>query len=825
MFKTRFGSIALSAFVAASVVLLLAASGQPQKISRDRILRQVDSTQMAALKGTAHPIAKRAVEAGRLSTERQLGRMTLTFRLSPTQHADLQELLREQQDRSSPNYHKWLTPEQYAARFGMSQNDLAKVSAWLQSQGLTVEGVSRNKNEISFSGSVGQAEYAFRTEIHKYLVNGREHFANSTDVSLPAAFAGEVLGVRGLDNFGPKPRAVKVSPRFTSNQTGNHFVIPADFATIYDVPSNVDGTGQTIAVIGQTQISNSDIDAFRTAANLPARTSANFQTTLVPGTGAATTCSGDATEADLDLEWSEGVAKNATIKYVFAGIGTGTSPSCTNRNRNAFDALDYAVQNNVAPIISISYGNCEANLVGFETTMQSWAQQANAQGQTIVGPAGDTGAADCDTGNSATQGLAVDAPAAIPEVTGVGGSEFTGDGAATVTSGCAADTQFWTGTCNLTSSTGTAKSYIPEGTWNDTTQSLALNPPAGLAATGGGASTLFAKPSWQTGAGVPSDNKRDVPDIALNASSFHDAYLICSQDIFGTSPTSCQTGFRASDNSLGGVGGTSAGAPTFAGILALISQATSSNGLGNVNPMLYSLAASNPEAFHDITAGDNKVPCTAGSKNCPTGTTSIGFSAGTGYDQVTGLGSLDVANLITAWLTASGAPDFSIGGSLTSTPVKGAPGSATITISGSNGFTDTVNLACTTSSSAQVSCSLNPTSVDLTGSTTSGSSTMSITTTADLRLPDRRRPRGLWFAATGGIFAAVILGGIPSRRRWPAVFLMVLFAIAMTAIGCGGSSHNTVQQVQGPQNFTVTVTATGTNTALSHSTTLSFTVQ
>src|SRR5579885_1448004 len=380
MLKTRFGSVALSAFVAASVVLLLAASGQPQRIARDRILREVDSAQVLALKGTAHPMARAQFENGRLSPDRELGRMTLTFRLSSAQQADLQQLLREQQDRSSPNYHKWLTPEQYAARFGMSQNDLATVSSWLQSQGFTVEGVSRNRNEISFSGSVGQAEYAFRTEIHKYSIHGREHFANATNLSLPAAFAGEVLGIRGLDSFGPKSRAVKIAPRFTSNQTGNHFVIPADFATIYDIPSTLDGTGQTIAVIGQTLVSNTDIDAFRTAAGLPARTSANFQQTQIPNSGTAATCSGDATEADLDLEWSEGVARNATIKYVYAGLGTGSGATCTNRNSNAFDALDYAVQNNVAPIISISYGNCEANLGSFELTMQGWAQQANAQG-------------------------------------------------------------------------------------------------------------------------------------------------------------------------------------------------------------------------------------------------------------------------------------------------------------------------------------------------------------------------------------------------------------------------------------------------------------
>src|SRR5581483_842665 len=414
-------------------------------------------------------------------------------------------------------------------------------------------------------------------------------------------------------------------------------------------------------------------------AGLPARTSSNFQQIQVPSTGTALTCTGDATEADLDLEWSEGVAKNATIKYIYAGNGSGTS--CNNRTTNAFDALQYAITHNSAPIISISYGNCEANLgTSFVLTMQQWAQEANAQGQTISGPSGDTGAADCDTGTSATQGLAVDVPASIPEVTGVGGSQFSGDGAATITSGCAGATTFWLGTCGSTSSTGTALSYIPEAAWND-------NSTSGLSAGGGGERTVFAKPSWQSGTGVPGDGKRDVPDIAFNASDAHDSYLVCSQDFFtGTSGvTSCANGFRSSssnsanNNLLDGVGGTSAGAPTFAGVLALINQATGSNGLGNVNPMLYALAASSPSAFHDITSGNNNVPCTAGSPNCPTGTTSIGFSAGAGYDRVTGLGSLNVANLIAAWTATTQAGDFALDGTVASSSASGIAGSSTVT--------------------------------------------------------------------------------------------------------------------------------------------------
>lgn len=838
----RLGSALASVFLTVAALIFFVASGSSQKIVPDRILRQIDSSRLATLKGTAHPLARAEFDRGRMNPDRQLSNVAVTFRLSPAQEADLHELLREQQDPSSHNYHRWLTPEQYASRFGMTGNDLGKVSSWLQSQGLRVEGISRNRNEISFSGSVGQIEYALKTELHNYSINGEQRFANAADISLPAAFADQVLGVRGLNDFHPKPRIRKPLPKFTSNISGNHFVIPGDFATIYDLPANVDGTGVTIAVVGQTQISTTDMDNFRAAANLPARTSSNFIQTLVPGTGTGATCTGDETEADLDLEWSEGVASNATINFVYAGLGSGTGNTCNNRTANVFDALHYAITNDVAPIVSISYGNCEANLgSSFVQTMQQWAQEANAQGQTISGPAGDSGAADCDTGNSATQGLAVDVPASIPEVTGVGGSEFTGDPDACANGSCSNNVApagtYWSGASTLNSGP-TALQYIPEEGWDDTTAT------SGLDATGGGASTIFGKPSWQAGAGVPSDGKRDVPDIALNASNAHDPYLICSHDFYigqSTTAVSCGNGFRTTDsntnatttfnNSLSGVGGTSAGAPTFAGILALINQATNSQGLGNVNPMLYSLAASSPAAFHDITSGNNNVPCTSGTTNCAAGTTSIGFSAGAGYDQVTGLGSLDVAQLISAWKGVTPAGDFSLDGLVASAAAAGGSGTSSVTVSALGGFTGAVNLSCTTSSTSKVSCSVNPSSVTLTSSATGQTTTASVTisSTADLRLPDGRKSHGLWFASTGGIFAAVLLGGVPSRRRRYGIFLFLMFVIAMTALGCGGgSSPVPVQQSQGPQLYSVTVTGTGTNsagTALSHSTTFSFTVQ
>jgi subtilase family serine protease len=810
---------------AAALLLFFVAPGSTQPSSRDRIQSVVDASNVAAVPGTAHPMAQPQYDQGRTSLIRQLSGVSLTFRLSPAQQADLNQLLRDQQDRTSANYHKWLTPDQYAARFGMSSNDLAKVTSWLTSQGLTVDGVSRNRNEVRFSGSVGQVEYALKTEIHDYSIKGEQHFANATDVSLPAAFSSEVLGVRGLNDFHPKPRLHIASPRFTSSLSGVHNLVPGDFATIYDLNSlysaGIDGTAQTIAVVGQTLISTSDLDTFRTLSGLPVTSSSNFVQIQLPSSGTAVHCSGDETEADLDLEWSEGVAKNAKIKYIYAGLGTGsTCGSGTNgRTKDAFDALQYAITSDAAPIISISYGNCEANLGSFVLTMQQWAQQANSQGQTISGPGGDSGAADCDTGNVATN-LAVDVPASVPEVTGVGGTEFNPsvDPRATLdpsNSSCYLATTYWSKSCSPTSG-ASAVSYIPEVVWNDTTASIANG--GGLSSGGGGASKVFGKPSWQTGTGVPADGKRDVPDISLNAGVFEDAYLICSQDWVNQNDpgfTSCSIGYRDSNSIPERVGGTSGGAPTFAGVLALVNQATSSNGLGNVNPMLYRLAASSPGAFHDITSGNNKATATG-----------IGFSAGTGYDQASGLGSLDVANLVAAWVSATpGSADFSIDGRVSTASSPGQPGTSTITVTAENGFTGTVSLSCSPSSgTAQISCSLNPTSVDLSSAKT-GTSTLSITTVAELRPPAGRHQRGLWLMASGGVFSVIILGGLPSRRRWVDFLGLLAVASIITAVGCGGGGGSVQQKSQGTPAGTYTITVTGTSGSISHSAAVSFTVQ
>jgi hypothetical protein len=448
--------------------------------------------------------------------------------------------------------------------------------------------------------------------------------------------------------------------------SGSHYIAPGDFATIYDLnplysaTPPIDGTGQKIVVVGQSQVVLSDIATFRSLSGLSPNVP---QTILVPGSGNPGPVDGDIQESSLDIEWAGAVARNATIIFVYSGNGV-------------LDALQYAVTQNLAPVISISYGSCEAVNPPDEMRFLAYvAQQANAQGITIVASAGDSGATDCDGSISpanypAKLGLSVDFPSSLPYVTGVGGTEFNeGNG------------KYWQdapqGGPDVISS---ALSYIPEIVWND---SSSLNV---LDATGGGASSIFGKPTWQTGTGVPADGARDVPDISLAASNAHDPYLVCSW-LSGTTTSSCQNGFRnsATDVSFNAYGGTSFGAPTLAGMLALINQQTGSTGQGNINYILYPLAVIASPAFHDVTTGNNSSPCVFQSLGCLDGNP-IGFRSGLGYDQATGLGTIDATNLVNSWSSVSNGAGGSTPVLSSISPTSIAAGSADFTLraSGSN---------------------------------------------------------------------------------------------------------------------------------------------
>jgi subtilase family serine protease len=666
------------------VLFATAFSGAPafgQSPVRDRITQEAVPGATIALPGSVNPLAKPAFDAGGADPATRLTGVTMYFSPSAAQQTALNNLLQQQQTPGSPVYRKWITPAQYASQFGLSSNDLAKVEAWLEQQGFSIDRVSNSRNAISFSGTVTQVESAFQTQIHHYVIDGITHTANATPLSIPSAFAGVVLSVRNISDFRPHPlhrlrssSTIASQYTFTSGSTQDHFLAPGDFATIYDLNplynAGYTGSGETIVIVGQSAVTTSDITNFQSAAGLTQKAPT---ITLVPDSGTSTLNdkNGDEDESDLDLEWSGAVAKGATINFVYVG---------NNSSFSAFDAIQYAIDNDLAPIVSTSYGACEADFSSSDvTTLQSWFAQANAQGQTVVAAAGDNGATDCETtsnpdtivdGDEATLGLAVDIPAASPYVTGIGGTEFLADVSAPGT--------YW----NSTNSTGdtSAIEYIPEQVWNDTSTT------DGLEAGGGGKSVLFGKPSWQTGTGVPSDGARDVPDVALNASPNHDGYLFCAS---GEDATACSNGFLDSKGDPDVAGGTSFGAPTFSGILAVLSQKLGSTGLGNVNPEIYSLAASDySSAFHDVTAGNNDSPCKIGSTDCTT--SPIGYSATTGYDLASGWGSIDAANFVNAFTTTSSASPTGTTTTLTSlsiAPVVNTAITITATVTSDSGST------------------------------------------------------------------------------------------------------------------------------------------
>jgi subtilase family serine protease len=610
-----------------------------------RIRSEISNVQVSPLKASQQPLGSSELDAGRMAPDARLNGISIVFSRSASQEADLQALIASQQDPKSSQYHQWLSPEQFGARFGMAQSDVDKVQTWLQQQGFSVNSVARGRNMIRFSGTAGQVERAFQTEMHYFKTNGETHYAPATLLSVPSAIAPTVAAVRNLSNFRPRPMHISTHRAFTSSQSGSVFFAPGDIAVTYDIgplsSAGVNGAGQSIAIIGQSAVLASDIEAFQTAAQLPVKDPVMV---LVPGSGSSTVNpfgTGDEGESDLDIEWSGAIAQGATIDFVYTGNST---------NFNAFDSLAYAIDEKIAPIISVSYGACETAVQAEGFSLETQLAQAATQGQTVVAASGDQGSTACsgDTANGLTTAqqfaLAVNYPASSPNVTAVGGTEIS-----------AADDVSTNATYWVAQSTNdvvtSAKTYIPEIVWNDDSTQF------GLGASGGGASTLFARPSWQTGVpGIPSGTKRLVPDVALYSSAELPGYLFCTSDQSNwntsTPPfqaASCNSGFRdGSTGDLTVAGGTSFATPIFAGMIALINQKQEwTDGQGLANPTLYTLAAgaNYSTMFHDVTSGNNN--CTAGSTFC--GTTTTGFAAGTGYDEATGLGSVDLANLAGAW--------------------------------------------------------------------------------------------------------------------------------------------------------------------------------
>ncbi|HWF37167.1 MAG TPA: S53 family peptidase [Candidatus Acidoferrales bacterium] len=871
-----------------AVIPLIPSSVSGQSGVASRIRGAIDNTKLTALGGNVHPMARSEFDRGAAAASLPMEHMQLVLTRSADEETALETLLAQQQNPSSPNYHNWLTPEQSGQQFGASDQDVQKITAWLQSQGFHVNEVAKGRGTIDFSGNAGEVQQAFHTSIHRYVMaDGVERWANSTDPQIPAALAPVVAGVHSLNSFPRKPMSHRAHPNVTlggncnGNNTNCYAVGPTDFATIYNsqalLTAGVNGSGQTIAIVADSDINSADVNNFRSLFGLSAVNLQRIIPTSSTNPGIQNNSNNsDEVESVLDVEWAGAVAPGATIDLVLAPT--------TNTAFGGDTAAIYIVDNNLAPILSYSYGACELALgTSGNLFYQNLWSQAASEGITVLVSTGDSGAAGCDDPNQnlpADFGLQVNGVGSTPFNIAVGGTDFND---------FSNPTTYWN---NSNSSSGlvSAKSYIPEIAYNDSCansviytnvlnfssaeagcNSSAANTDKFLAPAGGsgGVSNCttnsttgttvnlnasscsggYAKPSWQTGVGVPADGKRDVPDLSLFAGdgTIQNFYLMCQSDQ-NTNNAAC-----TSTPLLQGVGGTSVSVQAFAGITALINQQTGGR-QGNFNPTLYSLAAaqsasscnstSNPSTacvFYDTTVGTVAMDCDAGTPNCVVNTTGdsigilSGFNAGVGFDLATGLGSVNIGNLINKF------PNFSLSSSVTTFTVSStSPGTSTVTVTSQNGFSGTVQLTCSGLPTG-ASCKFGTPSVTLAANGTA-TSTLTITKPSGTLTPSLQRNFPNNPILITGVVTLLMLGFLTIFRtpQRSVALALIAFAALLTMAACSGSSSsstNSSSSTSGSSssssssgNASIAGTNTITNgsttyTAASHALAITVTVQ
>jgi hypothetical protein len=727
-----------------------------------RIVSQIDESSLVTLRGTVHPLANARNDRGAAPDSLPLERMHLVLQRSAAQESALRQLISEMHTPGTASYHKWLTPAQFGAQFGASDQDIATVTSWLSSHGFNVLGVDPGKLTLEFSGTAGQFRSAFHSQIHRYSVNGETHFANATDPQIPAALAPVVGGFDTLNNFRVRrqshylgkasynPSTDQATPQWTvSNGTSNTYVMsPADFYAQYDLnplyTAKVNGSGQTVAIINDSNINVTLANQFRSIflPGYPANPPQVIIDGNDPGVDGINNPDGpnyDSSEAYIDVEWAGAVAPYATIDLVIAAD--------TALEQGLVLAAEHAVYGDIAPVISLSFGQCESAL-GTSTNafLNALWEQAAAEGITVAVSSGDAGSAGCDNDNSeyyAVNGQAVNGFSSTPFNVSVGGTDFY------YATGSSDLANYWNTTAtNNTPTLSIKNTPIPEQPWNDSQFGLNLystytnsgGTATSISSGGGGPSSLYAKPSWQSLSitGVPNDTHRDLPDVSLFAANGANSsyYPVCAND------GDCQPVSSGGTVQISGYGGTSVSTPQFAAIMALVNQKYNSR-QGQADYVLYPLFAQQfptLTAFHDVTVGTNSVPCdfTDSSPNCISATnplvlngvtegqigtgTTPEYTAGVGYDLATGLGSIDAATLVNDWNTIT---FTSSSASLTVTPANSAPvtaipGGTSVTFSGTvTGSSPTGSVALMTDSPEPVNQS--ETTFPLTGGSFSGS--------------------------------------------------------------------------------------------------------
>ena len=678
------------------------------------ITQRVDSGLTVALSGNTRPEANAGNDRGRVSDAMVFEHMQLQLQRSARSEAALQTLIASLHDVNSPNYHQWLSAQQFGATYGAAASDLAAVQSWLTKSGLKVNFVHSNNLVIDFSGSAAQIRSAFKTEMHRLNVKGFEHIANMSDPQIPVALAPVVAGIVSLHNFRPHANNTP-KPAYTFSAGGSPYeaVTPADLATIYNLNplfrAGITGRGQTIVVIEDTNVfSTADWSTFRTTFGLNAYSSTATLSQVHPAPfRGSNNCAdpgvlaGNESEAELDVQWASAGAPGADIKLA--------SCADTATTFGGLIALQNLVNSDEPPaIVSISYGECEVyNGAAANAAYRHIYQQAVAEGTSVYVSAGDEGAASCDAGQTAaSHGIGVSGFASTPYNVAVGGTDF-GDTYAQTTA------NYWSATNSPVY--GSALSYVPEIPWNNSCASNLIsevvgfpttygsggfcNSPTGISfflstasGSGGPSGCAFGtptvdgvvsgscrgyeKPYWQRVLGNPDDRVRDIPDVSLFAANgvWGHYYVFCDSDI-GDGGAVCS----GAPSGWSGAGGTSFGSPIWAGFQALINQHAKSR-QGNPNERLYSLArkeygqygnascnsslGSTTNAgcvFYDVTLGDIDVNCT-GTDHCysPDGSTNgvlststkrykPAYTTGAGWDFATGIGTVNVTNLVHAW--------------------------------------------------------------------------------------------------------------------------------------------------------------------------------